>query len=197
MIGTFIIKKAKDGDDDAFNEILKEFSNLILLKARKYFIVGGDQNDLFQEGVIGLFKAVKSFKENKDCSFKSFALLCIKRQILTAVSANNAYKNKYLNQAISDIYITDEEDFQYSEYPSLNYYNPEEIFLLKEKLFFINKIAKSTLSPMEILVLKKIEEGFSYREIAEFLNISDKSADNCVQRIKRKIRIKLERYFKS
>ncbi|WP_426711211.1 LuxR C-terminal-related transcriptional regulator [Cetobacterium sp. SF1] len=97
---------------------------------------------------------------------------------------------------MSDVYITEEEDVQYCEGKSLTYYNPEEIYLLKEKLSFINKIASSTLSPMEILVFKKMEAGFSYREIAKFLNISDKTADNCVQRIKRKIRIKLNIYFR-
>ncbi|MGX6591739.1 sigma-70 family RNA polymerase sigma factor [Cetobacterium ceti] len=193
MIDNSIIRKAKLGDEEAFNEILHEYENLIALKTRKYFIIGGDRDDLFQEGVIGLMKAIEAYNDEK-ASFKTFAMLCVKRQILTAISVDNTYKNKLLNQSMSDVYITEDEDFSYTKQKSLTYYDPEELYLGKEKIQLLEKYLETLLSPMEMGVFKKLEAGYTYIEIAELIGITKKASDNCIQRIKKKINQFLERY---
>ncbi|WP_426711406.1 sigma-70 family RNA polymerase sigma factor [Cetobacterium sp. SF1] len=192
MITNILIKQAQNGDEEALNQIFEECKSLITLKNRKYFIIGGDKDDLFQEGMIGLIKAIRAYDETKS-SFKTFALLCIKRQILTAINTDNAGKNKFLNQSINDFYITEEDDFSYDN-RSLSFYNPEELFLAKEKLNLLEDYLSDLLSKMEMAVFKRMEQGYSYVEISEMLGISPKASDNCIQRIKKKINKFLEKY---
>lgn len=192
MITNTLIKEAQDGNEEALNEIFEECKSLITLKNRKYFIIGGDKDDLFQEGMIGLIKAIRAYDETKS-SFKTFALLCIKRQILTAINTDNAGKNRFLNQSINDFYITEEDDFSYDN-RSLSFYNPEELFLAKEKLNLLENYLEGLLSKMEMAVFRKMEQGYSYVEIAEILGITSKASDNCIQRIKKKINKFIEKY---
>ena len=187
-----LIKQAQNGDEEALNQIFEECKMLINFKNRKYFIIGGDRDDLFQEGMIGLVKAIRAYDESKS-SFKTFASLCIKRQILTAINSDNAGKNKFLNQSINDLYIPEESDFSY-ENRSVTLYNPEELYLAKEKLTLLESHLEKILSKMEVAVFKKLELGYSYVEISEALNIGTKAADNCIQRIKKKINNFLESY---
>ncbi|MCJ8343732.1 MAG: sigma-70 family RNA polymerase sigma factor [Cetobacterium sp.] len=192
MITNTLIKEAQNGNEEALNEIFEECKSLITLKNRKYFIIGGDKDDLFQEGMIGLIKAIRAYDETKS-SFKTFALLCIKRQILTAINTDNAGKNRFLNQSINDFYITEEDDFSYDN-RSLSFYNPEELFLAKEKLNLLENYLEGLLSKMEMAVFRKMEQGYSYVEIAEILGITSKASDNCIQRIKKKINKFIEKY---
>lgn len=185
MITNALIKQAQQGDEDAINKIFEEYKTLINIKNRRYFIIGGDREDLFQEGMIGLVKAIRAFDESKS-SFKTFASLCIKRQILTAINTDNAGKNRFLNQSVKDLYDNDEEDFSY-ERRSLSFYNPEELYLAKEKFQLLEKHLKKILSKMEIDVFIQLEHGYNYIEIASTLNIAPKAADNCIQRVKKKV----------
>lgn len=196
MVNEFIIKRAKNGDEDSFIFILEDFTPLIKAVCKKYFIKNGDFDDLYQEGVIGLLKAVKAFDFMRNCSFYTFANLCIKRQIFTLIHSSNAYKNQLLNQAVTDIYITEEEDIEYAHdnNKSLDYNNPEEIYISKEKLELLETYLKKVLSPLEMDVFYKMKNGYSYTEIATLLSISTKSSDNTIQRIKKKIRKYLKIY---
>ena len=192
MITNSLIQQAQNGNEDAINEIFEECKSLITFKNRKFFIVGGDKEDLFQEGMIGLLKAIRAYDESKS-SFKTFASLCIQRQILTAINADNAGKNKFLNQSVNDFFLTEEDDFSY-ENRSVTLYNPEELYLAKEKLELLENYLGEILSEMEIAVFKRMEQGYGYVEISEMLGISAKALDNCIQRIKKKINKFIERY---
>lgn len=195
MITEYTVKNAKNGDEESFNIILKEFSPLIKMVSKKYFIRNGDKDDLFQEGVIGLLKAVSAFDIYHHCSFKTFAMLCIRRQIYSTITSSSTHKQQLLNQAMSDIYVTEEADFEYTNNnKSLNYYNPEDIYISKEKFQLLENYLNIILSSMEIDVFHQLKRGYSYKEIANFLSITNKAADNCIQRIKKKIKIFLDEY---
>ena len=192
MITNLLVKKAQCGDEEAINQIFEECKSLITFKNKRFFMIGGDKDDLFQEGMIGLIKAIRAFDESK-ASFKTFASLCIQRQILTAINTDNAGKNKFLNQSINDFFITDEDDFSY-ENRCVSLYNPEELYLAKEKLELLENYVQEILSGMEIAVFKKMEYGYNYLEIADMIGITSKAADNCIQRIKKKIGKFLDTY---
>ena len=192
MITNLLVKQAQCGDEEAINQIFEECKSLITFKNKRFFMIGGDKDDLFQEGMIGLVKAIRAFDESK-ASFKTFASLCIQRQILTAINTDNAGKNKFLNQSINDFFITDEDDFSY-ENRCVSLYNPEELYLAKEKLELLENYVQEILSGMEIAVFKKMEYGYNYLEIADMIGITSKAADNCIQRIKKKIGKFLDTY---
>jgi RNA polymerase sporulation-specific sigma factor len=189
-----LIKLAQNGDQEALNLILKEYKKLIYLNIRNYFLVGADQDDLLQEGTIGLLKAIKNYSEGK-ASFKTFATLCIRRQILTAVRSSTAQKNSALNEASGNNLETEDghEDYPKELYSNVRY-NPEAIFLSKEKIMEFQDFVEHNFSPFERQVFNYMIKGFSYKEIAEELEKTPKVIDNSFQRIKRKSELWLSTY---
>lgn len=174
-----LIKKAKT-DADSFEELYRIYEHLVYQIARNYFIMGADIDDIIQEGTIGLYKAVISFDENKQASFKTFASLCIKRQILSAIKSANTKKRKIMYQLFSK----DEEKFY--NLPS-NKENPEESAISKENCNIIHDEIQTTLSIFEQTVLAYYIEGFSYMQISERMGVPIKSVDNALMRIRSKL----------
>ncbi|MBC2856280.1 MAG: sigma-70 family RNA polymerase sigma factor [Cetobacterium sp.] len=183
-----IILRAQQGDQESINMILKNYENFIFLNARNYFLVGADKDDLLQEGMIGLIKAIRAFDESKEASFKTFATLCIKRQIVTAIKAANAQKNMALNSALgSSIETSEGREVAYSKgLESYVSYNPEELYLGKEKMEAFRNFINKDFSCFEKEVFEYMVKGYNYREIAEKLDKTLKTIDNSIQRIKRK-----------
>lgn len=194
LITDEIIIQAQNGDPEALDLILREYKNLIFLNVRNYFLIGAEQEDLLQEGTIGLLKAIKAYTKGK-ASFKTFATLCIRRQILTAVRSSNTQKNTPLNEASRN--NLENEDGQ-EEYPKELYsnvkYDPEAIFLSKEKILEFRDFVKTNFSPFEKQVFDYMIKGFSYKEIAAELEKTPKVIDNSFQRIKRKSELWLSTY---
>lgn len=184
-----IIENAKNGDIEAINSIIKIYFSLISTNAKKYFITGGEYDDLVQEGMVGLLKAIKYFDSTKS-SFTNFALLCIKRQIFSAIKSANSQKNIFLNEAISNNF----EDKKNLDKLTTFSLNPEENILTKEKIENLKKYFDSNLSKFEREVFKFIIKDYSYKEIANKLNKDIKSVDNAIQRIKKKSEIWLKNY---
>ena len=182
-------------NDEYLEKLIESYSSIIRSVCRKYFLVGGSQDDLFQEGMIGLFEAYKSFDKSKGDytseAFKSFAMLCIKRQILDAIKKANTKKNMPLNNYVSfsrDEFLSEDanldEAIAYLESPDA----PLEMVIDKETFDEKLNIAISGLSSFEQSVIKLYLEGLPQKEIAEKLNKDSKSIYNCIERIKHKIR---------
>ena len=186
-----LVLRYRSGDNDAADYLVDKYKNLVRMRARTFFLVGADNDDLIQEGMIGLYKAIRGYNVEKNVTFMTFASLCISRQIMTAVTAYNSLKNSPLNKSISlDAPITDEqgEDAILSDViPSKDEGNPEEMFIAKEQSAHTIAGIFSSLSKMERQVLELYKEGLSYTEIAQVLNKSPKSIDNALQRIKGKL----------
>ncbi len=190
-----LIKKTKNGEESAENLLFSRYKDLVVKIARGYFIVGGDLEDLVQEGMIGLYKAVKNFSDEKEASFKTFAVLCIKHQIQTAIKAANTNKNKPLSSAVSFQSFTENGTSENLDFLPIDLVldsTPEEKIIDKENFKNLNEKIKSHLSPLEFKVLKLYLQGYSYKEISASLNVTSKSIDNSLSRIKSKLRSKLE-----
>ncbi|MGY0395595.1 MULTISPECIES: sigma-70 family RNA polymerase sigma factor [unclassified Fusobacterium] len=189
-----LIIRAQGGDEEALDLILTEYKKLIFLNVKNYFMVGADQDDLLQEGTIGLLKAIKSYDKDR-ASFKTFATLCIRRQILTAVRSSTAQKNILLNEASGNNLETEDghEDYSQELYSDLKY-NPETLFLSKEKIMEFQDFVENNFSPFEKEVFNYMVKGFSYKEIATELSKTPKVIDNSFQRIKRKSELWLKTY---
>ena len=184
MTDTELLRLSREKDRFAEEALLERYKNLVKVKARAYFIIGADKDDLLQEGTIGLFKAIRDYKEDNDSTFFSFADLCVTRQIMTAIKTANRQKHIPLNYSVSlNRSILDEEES--STYMELlsdgNLTNPETLYIGNEA-----KILKA-LSKMEKQVLIYHLRGFRYTEIAKVMNKDDKSIDNALQRIKKKV----------
>lgn len=189
-----VVAKAQAGNSEAIDLIIKEYKNLIFLNVKNYFLVGADEDDLLQEGAIGLLKAIQAYTKGK-ASFKTFATLCIRRQILTAVRSSNAQKNSALNAASGNNLENEDGNEVYpKELYSNKKYNPEEIFLSKEKVSNFHRFVENNFSPFEKKVFGYMVKGYSYKEIAEKLDKTPKTIDNSFQRIKRKSELWLRTY---
>lgn len=177
-----LLEKYQNGDEEAFNTLMKRYKALVISKAREFYLIGGETDDLIQEGTIGLLEAVNSYNKEKNVKFITFATLCIKRRLIKAVEFDNTKKNKPLNSSISY-----ERKLIEGSIDEINYdLNPEKIYI--EKITtqgFINEL-KKTLSVMENQVLKYFLDGDNYKEIAKKLNKTEKSIDNCINRILKK-----------
>ncbi|MGL4307333.1 sigma-70 family RNA polymerase sigma factor [Cetobacterium sp. SF1] len=193
MVENCIVKKAQSGDQEAIAEIFEKYKKFILLRNKSYFLNGADREDLLQEGMIGLLKAIRAYDEDKNTSFNTFASLCIKRQIITAIKNYNSGKNKILNLATNGFYEGEESNISY-EKKSLNFYTPEEIFLGKEKLTALNNYLQNNLSKMEQSIFQEMLLGINYIEIAKKTGREVKSIDNTIQRIKKKLKGFIEQY---
>ena len=188
-----LIRKAKQGDETSLELLLAKFKPLACKIARKYFLAGQDEEDLYQEAMIGLFKAEQSFNETAGQDFKSFATLCINRQIQTAVKNSNRKKNKILNESISlnnqggiDNYEGDDEEQLYFIIPSSSPL-PDDELIYKEKVNEIKNAIDQKLSTYERKVLSLYLKGLSYKEMGQILEKETKSIENCLSRIKSKL----------
>ena len=179
---------AQNNDEMAVNTLLKKYKSLVNQIARSYFLTGGDMEDIVQEGMIGLYKAIMHFRNTKSASFKTFASTCIKNQVQSAVRVASSEKNKVLSSAIPiiDQLNSDEEDEKEIIFPS-DLPSPDEKLIEKESLKEIMTKIKETLSSLELKVLTLYLKGYSYNEIAKISNLNKKSIDNALTRIKNKL----------
>ncbi len=184
-----IIARISKKDDDAIEYMIKKYGSIVKREVRTVYIIGAETEDLMQEGMIGLFKAVRDFEADKGATFSTFATLCIRRQIKTAISNSNRKKHIPLNTYIS-IY-TENEDYGYEIEDNLEnenqVSNPEDMVIAREQSRALNEMIEKSLSSFEKKVLKYYLSGLSYQEIAQRLDKSDKSVDNALQRIRRKL----------
>ena len=188
-----IINLAQKRQNAAMEYLLEKYKPLVRQKTRKLFLIDGDKDDLIQEGMIGLFKAVRDYQVGKDAAFKTFADLCISRQLYSAIKKSNRLKNQPLNSYVSiysDEFSDADElagDRTVISSGSDNIANPEAIMIDRENAIDMQNKMFDKLSKMEREVLKRYLEGMTYQEIAADMEKSPKSIDNALQRIKGKI----------
>ncbi|GAA0323160.1 RNA polymerase sporulation sigma factor SigH [Bacillus carboniphilus] len=189
-----IVDLVHQGESEALDYLIQKYRNFVRAKARSYFLIGATKEDIVQEGMIGLYKAIRDFKEDKLTSFKAFAELCITRQIITAIKTATRQKHIPLNSYVSlDKPIYDEESDRtlMDVISGAKIMDPEELIISQEEFDNIEVKMSEILSDLERKVLSLYLDGQSYQEISEELNRHVKSIDNALQRVKRK----LERYL--
>lgn len=177
-------------DRSAEEFLLNKYKNLVKSRAKMYFLAGGDNDDLIQEGMIGLFKAIHDYNSDKQASFYSFAELCVKRQIFTAIKTAARQKHQPLNTYISlnkPVYEDVSERTLVETLAERESVDPEKLYIMHEKLKDIEKEIDEKLSDLEKRVLILHLQGMSYQEISEIINKPTKSIDNALQRIKKKL----------
>jgi RNA polymerase sporulation-specific sigma factor len=187
-----LVIRARNGDDKSMDALIRRYTGFVRLKASSYFLAGGDSEDLIQEGLIGLYKAVRDFRSDKETSFRSFAELCITRQIITAIKTATRFKHAPLNQYVSfsqtpagqesegDCTLGDALPGSIVDEPSIVVISTEE---LQSLVFCLG----TGLSKLEADALRLYLEGSSYEEMAVELSVDTKTIDNALQRVKRKI----------
>lgn len=189
-----IVEFVHKGDSRALEYLINKYKNFVRAKARTYFLIGADREDIVQEGMIGLYKAIRDYQEDKLSSFKAFAELCVTRQIITAIKTATRQKHIPLNSYVSlDKPIYDEESDRtlLDVVSGAKALDPEELILNRERFGDMELKMSELLSDLEQKVLTRYLDGQSYHEISEELNRHVKSIDNALQRVKRK----LERYL--
>lgn len=188
-----LILRIRDGEHEITDYICDKYKDLVRAKARSMFILGGDTEDLIQEGMIGLFKAVRDYDCGRDASFSTFADLCISRQMYTAVQAAGRKKHTPLNTYIS-LYekVSGKEDSEENvlieALADKVEISPEEMFLDRERVRYFDEVIENELSPFEKQVLELHLTGMGYGQIAKVLGRDEKATDNALQRLKNKIR---------
>nr|WP_286672842.1 RNA polymerase sporulation sigma factor SigH [Anaeromonas gelatinilytica] len=190
-----IVKRAKDGDTQALEYLIKKYKNFVRAKARSYFLIGADKEDIIQEGMIGLYKAIRDFREDKLASFRAFAELCITRQIITAIKTATRQKHIPLNSYVSlnkPIYDEESDRTLMDVLSGAKVSDPEDLIISQEELSRIEEKIGEILSELEWEVLMSYLQGKSYQEIAVDLKRHVKSIDNALQRVKRKLEKSLE-----
>jgi RNA polymerase sporulation-specific sigma factor len=187
-----LVVRARNGDEVALDALIRRYTGFVRLKASSYFLAGGDAEDLIQEGLIGLYKAVRDFRHDKETSFRSFAELCVTRQIITAIKTATRFKHSPLNTYVSfsntpagqdsdsDVTLGDALPGPSVDDPSICVISTEE---LQSLVFSLG----TGLSKLEADALKLYLEGSSYEEMAEELGCDTKTIDNALQRVKRKV----------
>jgi len=187
-----LVLRARNGDLAARDEMIRRYTGFVRMKASSYFLAGGDAEDLLQEGLIGLCKAIRDFRHDKETSFRSFAELCVTRQIITAIKTATRYKHQALNNYVSfsntpagqdsdsDCTLGDALPGSHVDEPSVQVISTEE---LKSLVFCLG----SGLSSLEADALRMYLEGSSYEDMADELGCDTKTIDNALQRVKRKI----------
>ena len=180
------VKLAGSGNDEALNHIIARYRNYVYSKANTYFLVGADKDDVAQEGLIGLYKAVREYNPEMDCSFKHFAGICVSRQILSAIKAATRKKHGPLNSYIS---LDKPEEYENEEaFEGIaETENPEDIVISREELEDVECKITNALSKMEMRVFMYYTQGMSYEEIASIMKKPVKSVDNALCRIKKKL----------
>ena len=191
---TELILRARAGDDAAVHELLDRYRVLARTKARSYFLVGSDRDDVVQEGMIGLYKAIRDFQPDKGASFRTFAELCVTRQIVTAVKASTRLKHAPLSTSVSlDRPVGDEDAGSLGDLlPACSSNDPASAVVSADQLRALQLHFDEVLSDLEQQVLRHHVEGKSYDEIAAMLQRHVKSVDNALQRIKRKLQAHLD-----
>ena len=187
-----IINEIKQGDKEALRYLLEKYKSLVNIKVSKYFMVGAEKEDIIQEGMIGLYKAIKNFNEEKQNSFKSFANICIERQLITAIKTSNRQKHMPLNSYLSlntAAYDNNNEEDSVELIDTFNndiIEDPLETIMKQEYYNEVENAVNKNLSKFEKQVLDNFLKGDSYVKIAEKLNSPVKSIDNAIQRIRKK-----------
>jgi RNA polymerase sporulation-specific sigma factor len=187
-----LVVKARNGDDAAMDQLIRRYTGFVRLKSSSYFLAGGDGEDLVQEGLIGLYKAVRDFRHDKETSFRSFAELCVTRQIITAIKTATRYKHAPLNTYVSFSHTPagqdpDGECTLGDALPGSHVNDPVVSVISTEELQSLVFCLGTGLSPLEADALRLYLEGSSYEEMAEELGCDTKTIDNALQRVKRKI----------
>lgn len=189
-----LVEAVREGDSEALEYLINKYKNFVRAKARSYFLIGADREDIVQEGMIGLYKAIRDFRGDKLSSFKAFAELCITRQIITAIKTATRQKHIPLNSYVSldkPIYDEDSDRTLLDVICGSRVTDPEELMINKEEFSGLEDKMGEILSDLERRVLMLYLDGRSYQEIAVDLDRHVKSIDNALQRVKRK----LERYL--
>jgi RNA polymerase sporulation-specific sigma factor len=189
-----LVALSQRGCDDALAALIERYRRFARAKARGYFLVGADRDDVEQEALIGLFKAARDFRPEHNASFRAFAELCITRQIITAIKAATRLKHQALNQYVSISPRSSEEAGPppVDVHPTLPEHDPAEGVVAAERFGAMRRRLSEVLSPLEIEVLVLHVDGCSYQEIADRLGRHTKAVDNALQRIKRKLELALE-----
>ena len=180
---------AQAGDGQALVYLLDKYKNFVRAKARSYFLIGADHEDIVQEGMIGLYKSIRDYKTDKQTSFRAFAELCVKRQIITAIKTATRQKHVPLNSYVllNKPLYDEESDRTLLDVIEGRVTNPEDLFISQEGMDHIQRQIDTLLSDFEKQVLEAFLDGKSYQEIAEMLGRHVKSIDNALQRVKRKL----------
>lgn len=185
-----IVIEAKSGNNRAQEYLISKYEGFVKIKSRSYFLIGADKEDIYQEGMIGLYKSIRDFNPEKLTSFKAFAELCITRQIITAIKTATRQKHIPLNTYISlnkPIYEAESDRTLIDVLSEFKISNPEDLIIGKEEIENIEKAMEKVLSDLEKEVLQSYLDGKSYQEIASDLDRQAKSIDNALQRVKRKL----------
>lgn len=185
-----IVEVAKEDNSVATEYLISKYKGFVKIRAKSYYLMGADNDDIVQEGLIGLFKAIKDYDKDKLTSFKVFAELCITRQIITAIKTATRQKHIPLNSYISlnkPIYEENSSSTLLDIISGIKVTNPEHIIIISEEIESMEKKTEEILSELELEVLMLYIEGMSYQEIAEKLDRHVKSIDNALQRAKRKL----------
>ncbi|HWF51196.1 MAG TPA: RNA polymerase sporulation sigma factor SigH [Solirubrobacteraceae bacterium] len=188
----YLIALAKQGHADAYDRIVRRYYGFVRLKASSYFLAGGDSDDLIQEGLVGLYKAVRDYRTDRESSFRNFAELCITRQIITAVKTATRNKHAPLNQYISFSSSPasasgDGEPTLDEVIPGSPVHDPVNQVISSEELRSLVGCLSSALSELESRVLSLYLDGYSYEQVGERLDCDTKTVDNALQRVKRKV----------
>ena len=195
-----VVALAQSGDKLAYEFLIDKYKSIAKVKSQTYFIIGADHEDVIQEGMIGIFKAIRDYDSSRKASFKTFAELCITRQIVAAIQRANRQKHQILNESVSlnplgDTYDMSSEPLNIRERqydiisPDMD---PEDTLLMKEIFNYIRENESEIFSPMEVEVWYELMSGKNYREIAENMEKEPKIIDNAVQRIKKKVHAYLQ-----
>lgn len=195
MEDEMLVKIAKNGDSLALDYLIRKYRNFVGAKSRAYFLIGADSEDIMQEGMIGLYKAIRDFKLDKRASFRMFAELCVTRQIITAIKTATRQKHIPLNSYISlnkPVYDEQSDRTLIDFVDGMKITDPEDLVISKEQVENIEIKIGEVLSELEFEILKLYVGGRSYQEIAEMSNRDVKSIDNALQRVKRKLERCLE-----
>ena len=192
-----VVLMAQKGDEAASEYIISKYRTLAKTKSHIYFIAGGDPDDVIQEGMIGIFKAIRDFDPGRDAGFRTFAELCINRQIVTAIKAANRQKYKILNESVSIDYREpgsdgDDAGSLSESMKSGEDTNPESMTLMREVVSYLKANGENIFSPMENLVWNETLKGKTYMEIAREYGKTPKAVDNALQRVKKKVMTYLE-----
>src|SRR6188472_8655 len=187
-----LVLRARNGDQAALDGLMRRYTGFVRLKASSYFLAGGDSEDLIQEGLIGLYKAVRDFRTDKETSFRSFAELCVTRQIITAIKTATRFKHQPLNSYVSFSHTpagqdTDGECTLGDALPGSAVEEPPVVVISTEELQSLVFCLGSGLSKLESESLRLYLEGSSYEEMAAELGCDTKTIDNALQRVKRKV----------
>ena len=188
-----LIFRFKNGESEILDYLMEKYKNMVRKKARTMFLIGGENDDLIQEGMIGLFKAVRDYQPDKDATFQTFASICVDRQIYNAIQSSNRQKHQPLNSYVS----LSEQGGENEEHLGDTWVeNPESIIIDQENVENLEQEITTTLSPMENQVLEYYLAGTGYGEIAELMGKTPKSIDNALRRIRTKIKEQLEQLRK-